>query len=191
MLKADYGLAHGAANRVAAGRARPTVARRAFCPTPSMRSTRAVQPSIRAIHDRIIEVIDGLGDTFEISPKKGYLSLRRRVQFGMLKPAAAHLDVALVLRGVSVTRPARVCRELQRSVHPPSQDQNGRRGRHRIHRLDTQRLRRGRLAVSSEPGFVPCRPSDSLRMCADSISLSAAESLVTSAGRRGARCRHQ
>jgi hypothetical protein len=40
---------------------------------------------------------------FEVAPNKAYLSLRQRKQFAMLKPAAAHVDLGLILPKV---RPA-------------------------------------------------------------------------------------
>ena len=103
MLKTEHGLSHGAANRVA------LVALEAFSsaddhPTDPVEALyRGRPPSIRAIHDRISEVATGLGPDVEVAPKKGYLSLRRRTQFAMLKPAARHVDLGLVLPGVETT----------------------------------------------------------------------------------------
>lgn len=102
MLKSDYGLAHGAANRVALV-ALDRLSARAPA-SDVVDELYAGRPAlVRAIHDRIIDLIGGFGGTFEVAPKKGYESLRRRVQFGMLKPAAAHVDVALVLHGMPVS----------------------------------------------------------------------------------------
>jgi hypothetical protein len=42
--------------------------------------------SLRPIHDKLMDVIEPLGD-YEIAPKKGYISLRRKRQFAMLGPA--------------------------------------------------------------------------------------------------------
>ena len=39
----------------------------------------------RPIHEALMQAINGFGD-FEISPKKGYISLRRKKQFAMLGP---------------------------------------------------------------------------------------------------------
>jgi hypothetical protein len=39
----------------------------------------------RAIHEALMAAIEGFGD-FEIAPKKGYVSLRRKKQFAMLGP---------------------------------------------------------------------------------------------------------
>jgi hypothetical protein len=48
-------------------------------------------------------VVRGFGDDVELAPKAGYVSLRRRKQFAMLRPAAKHVDVGLILPGAQVT----------------------------------------------------------------------------------------
>jgi hypothetical protein len=98
-LKSQHGLAHGAANRVA------LVALASAAPPPDdpVAALYADRPAeVQAIHDRIWRVVSSLGDV-EVAPKKGYLSLRRRTQFGMLKPAAHHVDLGLILPAEPVT----------------------------------------------------------------------------------------
>ena len=99
-LKTEHGLTHGAANRVA------LVYLSAEAPPPPddpVDALYAGRPaSVRAIHDRIWGIVEGLGEV-EVAPKKGYVSLRRRTQFAMLKPAAKHVDLALILPGEPVT----------------------------------------------------------------------------------------
>jgi hypothetical protein len=102
MLKSEHGLTHGAANRVA------LVSLAATAPAPPdvdpVDALYAGRPPIvRAIHDRIWSSIAALGDDVEVAPKKGYLGLRRRIQFGMIQPAARHVDVGVVLPGEPVT----------------------------------------------------------------------------------------
>jgi hypothetical protein len=43
--------------------------------------------NLRPIHEKLMNAINQLGD-FEIAPKKGYVSLRRKRQFAMLGPAS-------------------------------------------------------------------------------------------------------
>jgi hypothetical protein len=97
MLKTDYGLSHGSANRVA------LVALDALNPKahddPESSLLRDGKDSLLPIHGRLMALVHGLGNDVEIAPKKGYLSIRRRKQFAMIKPAARHIDLGLILVG--------------------------------------------------------------------------------------------
>ena len=102
MLKSTNGLPHGAANRLAlvalAATAPPPAAED---PADALYAGRA--PGLRAIHDRLMALVSACGSDVEVAPKKGYLSLRRRTQFAMIKPAAGHVDLGLILPGVPLT----------------------------------------------------------------------------------------
>jgi hypothetical protein len=98
MLKGEYGLSHGAANRLA------LVALDALAPKTDATDPEAVlyagkKAALLPIHSRLMGSVSGLGADVEVAPKKGYLSLRRRKQFAMIQPAARHVDVGLVLTG--------------------------------------------------------------------------------------------
>jgi hypothetical protein len=108
-LKNEYQLPHGAANRLAIVALNPTAASDPRAATGAAQADSVdtlyagSKAALRPIHDRVMAVIDGFGAPVELAPKKGYLSLRRRTQFAMLKPAAKRLDLGLILPGEPVT----------------------------------------------------------------------------------------
>ena len=99
-LKAEHGLSHGAANRLALTALAADVPPASADPVAELFAGRPAE--VGAIGDRLWSEVRGLGDV-EVSPKKGYLSLRRRIQFAMVRPAAKHVDLGLVLPDRPVT----------------------------------------------------------------------------------------
>lgn len=58
---------------------------------------------LRAVHDALMARIGAFGD-FEVAPKKGYVSLRRKKQFAMIGPGSqARVDVGINMKGVDGT----------------------------------------------------------------------------------------
>ncbi|HMS55265.1 MAG TPA: DUF5655 domain-containing protein [Fimbriimonadaceae bacterium] len=59
--------------------------------------------ALRPIHEALMAHIMGFGD-FEIAPKKGYVSLRRKKQFAMIGPATnTRVEVGINMKGVPGT----------------------------------------------------------------------------------------
>ena len=87
--KSGLALGHGDANTLVTFFLRSTGASAA----PAASADAAVdeiyagpRAALRPVHDAVMAAIAGLGP-FEIAPKKGYLSLRRKRQFAMVGPA--------------------------------------------------------------------------------------------------------
>jgi hypothetical protein len=97
MLKADHGLAHGAAHRVSLLARQRHDAGAAAPPDPSRGLYAGVKAGLRPLHDALLGEIRALG-AFDIALKKGYLSLRRRKQFAMIQPSTtSRIDLGLIL----------------------------------------------------------------------------------------------
>jgi len=58
---------------------------------------------LRPIHDALMAAIGKFGE-FEIAPKKGYVSLRRKKQFAMIGPGTkTRVDIGINMKGVKGT----------------------------------------------------------------------------------------
>ena len=90
MLKERYGMTHGAAHRVA-------LVARSRRAQPEAEGADLVAPSLKDVYALLLQKVTSFGDDIEESPKKGYVSLRRRKQFAMLRPGAKWINVGLIL----------------------------------------------------------------------------------------------
>jgi hypothetical protein len=108
MLKRELGLGHGDANTVVhvclkSDGASAAAAKGATTDDVLAEIYAGPKADLRPIHDAVMAAIEGLGP-FEIAPKKGYVSLRRRKQFAMIGPATkTRVDVGLNMTGVEGT----------------------------------------------------------------------------------------
>jgi hypothetical protein len=114
-LKSEHGLKHGAAHRLSllardrstsgTDHSQPDRGRAAAAPDQGTDAADVAvdalyagrRAGLRPLHDQLMEAIKSLGD-LTVSPKKGYLSLRRRKQFAMIQPSTAtRIDLGLIL----------------------------------------------------------------------------------------------
>ena len=103
MLKADHGLAQGAAHRVSLLARQRDEAGVAAPPDPADALYAGAKAGLRPLHDALIGEIRALG-AVDIAPKKGYLSLRRRKQFAMIQPSTtSRIDLGLILPATPAT----------------------------------------------------------------------------------------
>lgn len=115
MLKRDLGLGHGDANTLTHHVLKPegAPAAGATAGAGDAAGGAAAEPAdeiyvgpkagLRPIHDKLMAEISTFGE-FEISPKKGYLSLRRKKQFAMIGPATnTRVELGLNVKDLAET----------------------------------------------------------------------------------------
>jgi hypothetical protein len=99
-LKDEHGFTHGYAN---------LVAHRALASSADLQDDddlltaqyAGAKAGLRPIYDAVIKVVNGFGDGLEVSPKKAYVSLRRKKQFALVQPSTAtRVDLGINLKGV-------------------------------------------------------------------------------------------
>lgn len=105
MLKKELGMGHGDANTLvhyvlkSDGATAAAAAGKSTGEVVDVIYTGPKAP-LRPIHDKLMKAIEAFGE-FEIAPKKGYVSLRRKKQFAMIGPATnTRVEVGLNMKGV-------------------------------------------------------------------------------------------
>lgn len=101
-LKGEHGVTHGYANLIA----HETLASVAAHADSGdlVAGQYAGKEGLRPIYDRIAAAVGGFGDDVELAPKKGYVSLRRAKQFGLVQPSTkTRVDVGIQLKGAKPT----------------------------------------------------------------------------------------
>ena len=101
LLKRDLALGHGDANALANMALKSEANPQTACPEDEIYA--GPKAELRPVHDKLISAVKGFG-AFEIAPKKGYLSLRRKKQFAMAGPATkTQIELGLNLKGQAPT----------------------------------------------------------------------------------------
>lgn len=98
-LKSEHGVTHGFANLIA-HESRKSAALHADSTDDLVAAQYAKKPDLLPIYEKIIAAAQKLGKDVEISPKKTTVSLRRKKQFAVVKPATkTRMDVGIQLKG--------------------------------------------------------------------------------------------
>ena len=106
--KRELGLGHGDANTLVhtclkSGGASATAAKGPSAGDVLAEIYAGPKADLRPIHDAIMAAIGKFGE-FEIAPKKGYVSLRRKKQFAMIGPGTkTRVDIGINMKGVKGT----------------------------------------------------------------------------------------
>ncbi len=108
-LKGDHGVTHGFANVIAQhalgklqlpGQASGTTGQDDLVAAQYAGAKAGLKP----IYDTLIEAIQKFGPGVEIAPKKAYVSLRHKKQFGLIQPSTkTRVDVGINLAGTPPT----------------------------------------------------------------------------------------
>jgi hypothetical protein len=105
MLKRDLGLGHGDANTLVhvllKSDGTSAAREKGLSPEEVLAEIYSgPKAALRPIHDKLMAQVHPFGE-FEIAPKKGYVSLRRKKQFAMVGPATnTRVEVGLNVKGL-------------------------------------------------------------------------------------------
>ena len=98
-LKTNHGLTYGFANTIV------TLATEKNSPSEDLVFNQYMgKESLKPVYDKLISIIEDFGADIVVSPKKGSVSLIRKKQFALIKPATkTRIDLGLKLKGKPVT----------------------------------------------------------------------------------------
>jgi Domain of unknown function (DUF5655)/Domain of unknown function (DUF4287) len=104
LLKNDHGVTHGYANMIAL----QALASDSHTATDTDALVEAQyagpKSGLRPIYDAVLAAVRKFGNDVEVSPKKAYVSLRRRKQFAIIQPSTAtRVDIGINLKGAAAS----------------------------------------------------------------------------------------
>lgn len=100
-LKTEHGLTHGFANLVAHKLKEAAAGGPAAGDDLIAAQYGGKKADLRPIYDALAAAVALFGGDVELAPKKTYVSLRRKKQFGLIQPSTAtRVDVGINLKGV-------------------------------------------------------------------------------------------
>ncbi len=98
-LKAEHGVTHGFANTIVALSKEKNEA-----PDDLVSNQYQGKENLKPIYDALIKVVKGIGSDVTVTPKKGSVSIIRKKQFALIKPATkTRIDLGLKLVGKDLT----------------------------------------------------------------------------------------
>jgi len=97
-LKTNHGLTYGFANTIV------TLATEKNSPSEDLVFNQYMgKESLKPVYEKLISIIEDFGADIVVSPKKGSVSLIRKKQFALIKPATkTRIDLGLKLKGIEI-----------------------------------------------------------------------------------------
>jgi len=97
-LKTEYGVTHGFANTIV------TLSKdKNDSPEDLVSNQYSGKESLKPIYELLLSIVEKFGEDVVIAPKKGSVSLIRKNQFALIKPATKkRIDLGLKLKGIEV-----------------------------------------------------------------------------------------
>jgi predicted transport protein len=100
-LKTQHGIGHGYANLVV-HYAKQSHAGAEANTTDWIAEQYKEKDELKACYDKLMKAVNAFGKDIEVSPKKAYVSLRRKKQFAIFQPSTkTRLDVGLNIKGLA------------------------------------------------------------------------------------------
>jgi predicted transport protein len=102
-LKTEHALGHGYANMIA-HTALQSASMHADEGDLIAAQYSGAKSALRPVYDKLLAEVQKFGTDVEVSPKKAYVSLRRKKQFAIIQPSTAtRVDVGINLKGTPAT----------------------------------------------------------------------------------------
>lgn len=119
-LKSEHGVTHGFANLIAHETLRSASI---HAPADDLVAAQysGAKAELKPIYEQLIGEVQRFGRDVELSPKKAYVSLRRKKQFALIKPATkTRVDIGIQLKGAEPTARLVECKSGSMTSHQVS-----------------------------------------------------------------------